>query len=111
MLTIYIPTEQKEIGMRNVRSKANRLTISRARKGIVSCLFASAAVLGLLATNQAVEQTCTPPAPNMVSWWRREEHPNEIHDSNNGTREGQAKLSAGIDGQTCKASGNRSDRI
>ena len=111
MLPIYIPAEQKEIGMRNVRSKANRLTISRARKGIVSCLFASAAVLGLLATNQAVEQTCTPPAPNMVSWWPGDGNANDIQGSNNGTLEGEATFSAGKVGQAFKFNGNQSDGI
>jgi hypothetical protein len=43
--------------MRNVRSKSNRVTISRARKGIVSCLFVSATILGLLAAYLQAGQT------------------------------------------------------
>ena len=48
-------------------------------------MLVSAAILGLIATNEAVEQTCTPPPPNMVSWWPGEGNANDIQGSNNGT--------------------------
>src|SRR5437868_8309554 len=105
MLPIYMPAEQKERAMRNVRSKANRLTISSARKGIVSCLLASAAVLGLLATNRAVVQTCTPPPPNMVSWWPADGNANDIQGGNNGTLEGAATFAIGKAGQAFSFNG------
>src|SRR5438552_4911870 len=85
--------------MRNVRSKANGVMNSRIRRGVVSCLLASAAVLGLLPTNEAVEQACTPPPPDMVSWWSGDGNANDIQGSNNGILENGATFTAGKVGQ------------
>ena len=85
--------------MRNVRNKANGVIISRVRKGIMSWLLVNAAVLALLATNQAVQQTCTPPPPNMTSWWPGDGNANDIQDGNHGTLLNGAAFAPGMVGQ------------
>ena len=77
--------------MRNLRMQSNRVAIRKARTTLACCLLVSAAILGLIATNEAVEQTCTPPPPNMVSWWPGEGNANDIQGSNNGTLQDGAR--------------------
>src|SRR5438105_9651082 len=85
--------------MRNVRTNPDRLIVSRVKKAILSCLLASAAVLGLLPTNQAVEQTCAPPPPDIVSWWPGDGDANDIQGNNDGTLQNGATFAAGLVGQ------------
>ena len=85
--------------MRNVQSKTKRVMVRKARGALASCLLVSAAVLGLLATNNAVAQTCAPPPPDMVSWWPGDRNANDIQGSNNGTLQGGATFAAGKVGQ------------
>src|SRR6266480_7561395 len=85
--------------MRNVRSKAKTVTIGKARGALAFSLLASAAILGLLSTNQAQVQTCTPPPPNMVSWWSGDGNANDIRGSSNGTLQNGAWFAAGKVGQ------------
>ena len=58
------------------------------RSRAACCFFVITAVLGLVATNNAVAQTCAPPPPNMVSWWPGEGNANDIQGTNNGTLNG-----------------------
>ena len=81
--------------MRNVRSKAKAVTIGKARGALAFSLLASAAILGLLSTNQAQVQTCTPPPPNMVSWWSGDGNANDIRGSSNGTLQLDLDVAAG----------------
>src|SRR5947208_7440549 len=85
--------------MRNVRSKAKAVTIGKARGALAFSLLASAAILGLLSTNQAQVQTCTSAPPNMVSWWPGDGNANDIQGSNNGTLQNGATFAAGNVGQ------------
>ena len=85
--------------MRNVRSKAKAVTIGKARGALASCLLTSTAVLALLATNNALAQTCTPPPPNIVSWWPGDGNANDIRGSSNGTLQNGAWFAAGKVGQ------------
>jgi hypothetical protein len=50
-LPMYVVCGVNERAMRNVKSEAKGVTIGKVRKGIVSLLLVSAAVLGLLAAN------------------------------------------------------------
>src|SRR4030095_2385121 len=78
------------------RSEAKGVAISPIRKAIVFCLVVSGALLGLLATNNAVVQTCAPPPPNMVSWWPGAGNANHIKDGNNGTLQNGATFATGM---------------
>jgi concanavalin A-like lectin/glucanase superfamily protein len=69
------------------------------RGAVASCLCVSAAILGLLSTNQAQTQTCTPPPGGMVSWWPGDGNANDIQGSNNGTLQNGATFAPGIVGQ------------
>ena len=81
--------------MRNLRTQSNRIAVRKVRTALASCLLVSAAILGLIATNEAVEQTCAPPPPNMVSWWPGDGNASDIQGSNNGTLEGTATFAPG----------------
>jgi hypothetical protein len=85
--------------MRNVRGQSEEVFIGKVRGAFASCLLVSAAVLGLLATNQAQVQTCTPPPPNMVSWWPGDGNANDIQGSNNGTLQNGANFAPAKVGQ------------
>jgi len=85
--------------MRNVRSQAEAMTFGTARGALASCLLTSTAVLALLATNNALAQTCTPPPPNIVSWWPGDGNANDIRGSSNGTLQNGAWFAAGKVGQ------------
>jgi concanavalin A-like lectin/glucanase superfamily protein len=85
--------------------KAIGVTIRRMRGAFASCLFVSAAMLGLLATNHADVQTCTPPPSGMVSWWPGDGNANDIQGSNNGTSLNGATFSAGEVGQAFSLDG------
>ena len=85
--------------MRTVTSNAPELIIRTVRSRTMCCLLVSAAVLGLLATNNAVAQTCAPPPPDMVSWWPGDGNANDIQDGNNGTLQNGATFAAGNVGQ------------
>ena len=85
--------------MRKVRGKKHGLIGSTVRGAIASCLLVSAAVIGLLSTNRAQVQTCTPPPPNMVSWWPGDGNANDIQGSNNGTLLNGATFPTGEVGQ------------
>src|SRR5437762_13462473 len=91
--------------MRNVRNKANGVIISRVRKGIMSWLLGNAAVLALLATNQAVQQTCTAPPPNMTSWWPGDGNANDIQDGNHGRLLRGAAIARGMVGLALRFDG------
>src|SRR5437764_14331836 len=91
--------DQNEAPMRNVQSKTKRAMVRKARGALASWLLTSTAVLGLLATNNDVAQTCTTPPPNMVSWWRGDGNANDIHGSNNGTLKNGPTLTRGQDGK------------
>ena len=41
-------------------------------------------------------RTCTPPPPNMVSWWPGDGNANDIQDGNNGTLQNGATFAAGM---------------
>src|SRR5205085_562953 len=73
--------------------------IKAIRSRTVCCFFVSTAVLGLLATNNAVAQTCTPPPPNMVSWWPGDGNATDIQGGNNGTLQNGATFAPGMVGQ------------
>src|SRR3954463_15723131 len=81
--------------MSDVKRRGEKALIRRTRGALAICLLASAAVLGLLATNLAVVQTCTPPPPNMVSWWPGEGNANDIIGSNAGTIVGGVSFTSG----------------
>src|SRR3954471_5623734 len=91
--------------MRTVTSNARELIIKAIRSRTVCCFFVSTAVLGLLATNNAVAQTCTPPPPNMVSWWPGDGNANDIQGSNNGTLQNGATFAPGMVGQAFRFDG------
>src|SRR2546423_3558625 len=91
--------------MRNVRSHAEAMTFGKTRGALAFSLLASVAVLGLLATNQAVEQTCAPPPPDIVSWWPGDGDANDIQGSNDGTLQNGAPFAAGIVGQALSSDG------
>src|SRR5437762_12176106 len=91
--------------MRTVTGNARELIIRTVRSRTMCCLLVSAAVLGLLATNNAVAQTCTPPPPNMVSWWPGDANANDIQGSNNGTLQNGATFAAGMVGQAFRFDG------
>ena len=91
--------------MRNAQSKTKRVMVRRVRGALASCLLVSATVLGLLATNNAVAQTCTPPPPDMVSWWPGDGNANDIQGSNNGTLEGSTTFASGKIGQAFSFNG------
>ena len=81
--------------MRTVTCDARELIIRTVRSRIMCCLLASAALLGLVATNNAVAQTCTHPPPGMVSWWPGDGNANDIQGSNNGTLSGGVTFAPG----------------
>src|SRR5438477_1340641 len=97
--------------MKNVRNQSNGVFIGKMRGALASCLLVSAVVLGLIATNQAVIQTCMPPPPNVVSWWPADGNANDIQGSNNGITEGTVTFSPGNVGQAFKFNGNQSDGV
>ena len=71
--------------MKELKNQPHRVIVGKVRRAVASCLFISAVVLGLLSTNHAQVQTCTPPPPNMVSWWPGDGNANDIQGSSNGT--------------------------
>jgi hypothetical protein len=79
--------------------------IRRVRTAFACCLLVSAAMLGLLATNHADVQTCTPPPPNIISWWPAEGNANDLEGNNNGTLEGSTTFAAGEVGQAFSFNG------
>jgi hypothetical protein len=83
------------------KALANRSDVvgSTIRGALASCLFVGAAILGLLSTNQAQVQTCTPPPAGMVSWWPGDGNANDIQGANNGTLQGGATFAPGMVGQ------------
>ena len=85
--------------MRTVTGNARELIIRTVRSRTMYCLLVSAAVLGLLATNNAVAQTCAQPPPDMVSWWPGDGYAFDIQGVNNGTLQGGATFTAGKVGQ------------
>src|SRR5437764_15361124 len=85
--------------MRNVRSQSKRVFLGKVRGALASCLLVGAVSLGLLATNEAVVQTCTSPPANMVSWWSADGNANGIQGSNNGTLQNGATFGPGKVGQ------------
>ena len=91
--------------MRNVRTQSNRIAVRKVRTALASCLLVGAAFLGLIATNEAVEQTCTSPPPNMVSWWPGDGNASDVQGSNNGTLEGSTTFAVGMVGQAFSFNG------
>src|SRR5262245_17110647 len=85
--------------MRDLSDSKRDIIGRTARGALASCLFVSAAVLGLLSTNRAQVQTCTPPPPNVVSWWPGDGNANDIQRSNNGTLQNGAAFAPGYVGQ------------
>ena len=85
--------------MKKARSNKDDIVGSTIRGALASCLFVGAAILGLLSTNHAQVQTCTPPPGGMVSWWPGDGNANDIQGSNNGTLQNGATFAPGIVGQ------------
>ena len=85
--------------MKELKNQPHRVIVGKVRGAVGSCLFISAVVLGLLSTNYAQVQTCTPPPPNMVSWWPGDGNANDIQGGNNGTLQGGATFASGEVGQ------------
>ena len=85
--------------MKKVRNGLNRGYVPKARVTIAICLFVSGAVLGLVATNQAQMQNCTPPPAGMVSWWPADGNANDIKGSNNGALQNGATFAPGMVGK------------
>src|ERR1044071_2779216 len=81
--------------MRKVRGGKYSISGSAVRGALASWLFVSATILGLLSTNRAQVQTCTPPPPNMVSWWPGDENANDIQGTDNGALQGGATFASG----------------
>ena len=72
---------------------------STIRGTLGSGLFVGAAILGFLSTNQAQVQTCTPPPPNMLSWWPGDGNANDIQGSDNGSLQNGVAFVPGMVGQ------------
>lgn len=85
--------------MKGVRSKAKGVSKKVGRGIWLSCLIISIAVLGLLATNDAVGQTCTEPPSDLISWWPGDGNAFDIQDSNDGMLQNGATFAAGMVGQ------------
>src|SRR5438270_12952784 len=93
------PIRNRRSAMKELKNQPHRVIVGKVRGAVGSCLFISAVVLGLLSTNYAQVQTCTPPPPNMVSWWPGDGNANDIQGGNNGTLQGGATFASGKVGQ------------
>jgi hypothetical protein len=56
-------------------------------------------------TAASVPSACTPPPPQMVSWWPGDGNANDIQDGNNGTLQGGATFASGLVGQAFSLNG------
>src|SRR5215467_8036394 len=81
--------------MREVSDSKRNIIGSTARGALASGLFVSAAILGVLSTNQAQVQ-CTPPPSGIVSWWPGDGNANDIQGGNDGTLVNGATFAPGI---------------
>ncbi len=59
----------------------------------------------LTAEQVALLRPCTPPPPNMISWWDAEGNANDIQDGNDGTLQGGTAFAAGKVGQAFSLDG------
>jgi hypothetical protein len=80
--------------MNKTRPNKKHIVGGTIRGALASCLFVGAAILGLVGTNEAVGQTCTPPPPDMISWWPGDGNAIDIEGGNNGMLLGGVSFSA-----------------